>query len=118
VIWALGHSFEWIGVAFVITCAVPCFSTTFRTFHLKVPNPTQMVVAISTWLVDRFWIVALIFPSFFVVDSWLLYFFRVNSATRHLSRFWCVSMCVLPLAMAVMLGIAILLPLLLKEMEK
>ncbi len=110
-IFAGVHGFLWIDLGFGLAVFVPGFRRIFRTYRLRVPSLTEMVLHWSSFLLNYWYILIPILSLFLALDWRLMVFLRRQPATKTLSLLWAWSMVAIPLLMALVAVVGLIFPL-------
>ncbi len=103
------HIFLWLAVLGVMIIWVPRFQKTLADFKLKVPWATEVILSVSEWIV-QFWFLLspLLLILFLILDAPVYFLMRLRYPSK--SWLWSGLMTLLPLAVLSIIFAALLLP--------
>src|SRR5437763_7506878 len=85
--WMVGAGL-WLLIPIVLIFVVPAQKRTFDNFGMQLPVITQLILDVSMWAVEYWWVVAICYIQAAVVAWLITYLVRHRTENRLLMAFW------------------------------
>ncbi len=100
----------WLAWLAILLFCVTRMEATFRSFNLALPRLTAGFLHVSRWVQMYWYILALFFIPCLALDAVITFLLYRQPGTRLGARLWTVAMLLLPLAVLLISGLALYLP--------
>ena len=111
IIWVIVHSVLWLILMVNAYFVIPRFKKIFMDFGVELPGPTLLILTVSDWIVDFFYLLPFILGLAILVDGAVTYALCQPGGSPGLRRAWLAYMFALPACVLVFTIIALSTPL-------
>jgi type II secretory pathway component PulF len=108
--FVLAEAVVWLAwLALMLICG-PRSLRTFRDFNMKLPWLTEQFMAGSMWLTHYWYVLIPVIPCLLAATGVVDFLLRREERTRSVAWLWTVLMLLLPMAVLLISGLALYLP--------
>ncbi len=100
----------WLAWLALVLFYVPHMFGIFRDFNMKLPWITETFLALTRWVQAYWYVLGLFFVPCLALDAVITFLLYRQPGTRLGARLWMVLMLLLPLAVLLISGLALYLP--------